>query len=478
MARHMANRHGIVATMPGLSLTESSMQGCRPQAAALALMAACLLSPLAGHAEDAGSDAPAAAPEPDSWNAHFQSTYVFQKKPGFNSPYEGPNSLSGSAERSYSFTATAAFGLRLGRATEVYFNPEVAQGVALSNLLGLGAFTNGELAKTSGANPTFYVARLFARHTFSLGGETEAVESDANQLAGVVDKRRIVVTAGKISVIDAFDDNSLSHDPRTQFMNWALMTHGAYDYAADSRGYTSGFMVEGYHDDWSWRVGRFMQPVQPNGLPIDTNIWKHYGDQIEVGKDYSIAGQKGTVRVMAFRNHAIMARYTDALSIAAAAGPGTVPTLDSARQGTNNKVGVGLNVEHHFTEDLGVFARGMWADGKTETYAFTEIDRSLSAGVVVNGDRWGRHDDTVGLAFASDYLSKAHRQFLAQGGTTFFLGDGRLNYGPERLVEAYYRVGISKTLSFTLDAQRIMNPGYNRDRGPVNFVAARLHWEY
>ena len=456
------------------------MSGYRPRATGPgfsgALLAAivALSMPLLANAQNQAE----AAAEPEAWNAHFQSTYVWQKKPAFNSPYQGQNSLIGAREKSYSFTGTAALGLRLGENTEAYFNPEVSQGVALSGLLGLGGFTNGELAKTSGSNPVFYLARLFVRHTIQLGGGSDVVEGDMNQLASRYDKRRVVITAGKLSLLDNFDGNSYAHDPRTQFMNWTLMTHGAFDYAADSRGYTNGVAVEYFHDDWTLRAGRFAQPIQPNGLKLDNDLLKHYGDQLELGRAYSVGSQSGVVRLLAFRSRAVMTRYTDALAVAAATTPASIPTLDSARYSEQVKVGYGVNIEHKLRDDIGIFARAMHADGKTETYAFTEIDRSISAGVSVQGDMWGRHQDTAGLAAASSYISAAHRQYLSLGGTTFFLGDGRLNYRPERIVEAYYSVALDKNFSLTFDYQHIDNPAYNADRGPVSAYAVRLHWEY
>ena len=210
-------------------------------------------------------------PELEDWNAKFQATYVWQTKGAFTAAYSGPNSLSASHEKSYSFTTTAAFGFRPWVGGEIYFDPEAAQGIPLSNLTGLGGFTNGEIARTAGPTLTCYRARLFLRQTWGLGGGTEAVESEANQLAGIVDKRRWVLTAGNFSVIDLFDANAYSHDPRTQFLNWSLMTYGAYDYAADSRGYSWGGALEYFDDGWAIRAGRFIQPKEPNQLALDSD---------------------------------------------------------------------------------------------------------------------------------------------------------------------------------------------------------------
>lgn len=412
----------------------------------------------------------------EDWNPKYQSTYVWQAKRPFAAAYSGQNSLSPDREKSYSFTATAAFGFRLWAGGELYFDPEVAQGVPLSNLTGLGGFTNGEIARVSGPTPTFYRARLFLRQTWGMGGGSETVESDANQLAGTVDKRRFVLTAGNLSVLDIFDDNAYSHDPRTQFLNWSVMTHGAYDYAADARGYSWGAALEYFLDDWAIRAGRFSQPKAPNQLPLDPRIFRHYGDQIEIERAHLLGNQPGKLRILAFRNRARMSRFDDALDFAAQTA--AIPDIDAVRTGDHVKTGIGLNLEQAVTPDLGVFARAMWADGQTETYAFTEIDRSLSGGVLIKGSAWGRGQDSLGVACARNGLSAAHRDYLATGGFGFFIGDGRLNYHPENIIEAFYSLNVYKGTWVTLDMQRIQNPAYNADRGPVNVGSIRLHTEF
>jgi high affinity Mn2+ porin len=418
----------------------------------------------------------AGAHEIEDWNLKLQSTYVWQAKPAFTSPYEGEHSLKGAREKSYSFTATAAFGLRLGANTELYVDPELAQGVPLSGLVGLAGFTNGEMARTSGANPTLYRARLFARHVIAIGDGTEDIEPAMNQLGSRYTKRRVTLTAGNVSILDLFDANQFNHDPRTQFMNWTVMTHGAYDFAADARGYTWGVAAEVQGDRWALRAGRFIQPKEPNQLPLDSRILRHYGDQVEVQRDYELGPDKpGTVRVLAYRNRAPMSRYDDALALAETTS--LVPSLDAVRTAERDKVGLGINVEQTFTRDLGAFARAMWADGKTETYAFTEADRSFSVGASAKGARWGRADDVVGVALAGNMLSGSHRRVLELGGLTFFLGDGRLNYASERIFETYYAMAVTKGVTVSFDYQRIINPGYNADRGLASFFALRAHIE-
>ena len=418
----------------------------------------------------------AQAPDEEQWNAKFQATYVWQRKAAFDAPYSGTNSLAAARQKSYSFTATAAFGVRPWSGGELYFNPEVAQGIPLSSLTGLGGFTNGEIARTAGSNPTLYRARLFLRQTWGFGGGRDRVDSDANQLAGTVDRRRLVFTAGNLSLLDIFDDNAYSHDARTQFLNWSLLTHGAYDFAADARGYTSGFALEYFHDAWAMRFGRFMQPRLPNQLPLDYALFRNYGDQIEIERAHTLGGQPGKLRLLAYRNVANMSRFQDALDRAAAVGG--VPDINQVRFGRKARHGVGVNLEQALTGNVGLFGRAMWSDGKTETYAFTEIDTSVSAGALIKGGSWGRAADTVGIAFARNRLSTERRDYLAAGGLGFFIGDGRINYRPETIFETFYSIGVSKNFWLSFDWQHIRNPAYNADRGPVNVGTIRLHTEF
>lgn len=423
--------------------------------------------PLAAAAQD--------APEPERASAKFQATYLWQTKPGFPAAYSGVNSLSPLPEKSYSFTSTAYLGLRLAPDTELYFNPELVQGVPMSHLTGLGGLTNAELQKTAGSSPTLYRARLFVRKTWGLGGEREAVASDVNQLAGLRDKDRVVLTAGNLAVSDIFDANAYAHDPRTQFMNWSFLTHGAYDFAADSRGYSWGAALEYYRGDWVIRAGRFMQPKESNGLALDHALQKHYGDQYELEKGYNLAGRPGAVKLLYFRNRAIMGGFADALANAG----GGVPEIAPVRK-LRVKQGWGINLEQSLGDNVGLFARLGRSDGESETYAFAEIDQSLSLGVAIQGASWGRAKDTLGLAYARNGLSASHQAFLAAGGSGFFIGDGRLNYRPEAIVEGYYSLALDvlKNSAISLGLQYIRNPAYNADRGPVKVLSVRLHTEF
>lgn len=412
-------------------------------------------------------------------SAKYQTTYNWQKHPSFNSPYSGVNSLSSSSERMYTFSLTAHWGTRLWSGGELYFNPEMVSGVPFSgNLIGLGGFSNGEITRAAGTDPKIYRQRLFIRQTWNQGGGSEKVESDFNQMAGTVDKNRTVLTVGNFSTLDVFDDNAYAKDPRSQFMNWGNWTHAAWDYAADARGFGWGFALEFYQDNWVYRLGRMTGPKQPNGLPVDFNLMKHYGDQVELERGHMLNDQPGKVRLLFYRNRAVLASFDDATAYLLANHPVDKQTILNVRNGEKTKYGIGLNIEQAISENAGLFFRGMKSDGKTETYAFTEVDSSLSTGLLVKGNQWGRSSDSVGVSLMANYLSPERRRFLEQGGISYFIGDGQLRYKPETIVETFYSWGVSKGIWLTGDYQRIKNPAYNASRGPVDVFAFRFHAEF
>lgn len=418
----------------------------------------------------------AAEPVTETLGAHYQLTYAWQVKPDMPAAYSGANSLLAQREYSSTLTATAYFGWRPWAGGELYFNPEVTQGQAFSNLTGLGGFTNGEVTRASSATPQWYRQRLFLRQTWNRGGEPQWQESDLNQLAGGVSSDRWVLTVGNFSLLDVFDKNAYAGDPRRQFMNWGLMTHAAYDYAADARGFGWGAALEWYRGDWALRVGRMTGPVNPNDLPVDFDILNHYGDQVELEHAHAWRGQPGKVRLLLWRNRAVLARFRDAIDLGRATGQ--TPDIFKVRYGEQFKTGLGLHLEQALGPTLGVFARAMQADGATETYAFTEVDRSLAAGLAWQGAAWGRARDTLGLAFMRNELSADRRDYLQAGGISFFIGDGALRYQPETIIELYYSWNIAAKAFLTLDLQQIQNPAYNADRGPATFGGVRLHLEY
>jgi hypothetical protein len=415
-----------------------------------------------------------AAAESGNWQLTGQSTAVLQAKPGFGAAYSGSNSLQGPHEYSRTLTATVYAGYRPWTGGELYFNPEMALGVPFSGLHGLGGFTNGEIARTSGADPVFYRARLFLRQTWGLGGGEETVASAPNQMAGMVDAKRVVLTAGNLSALDIFDANRFSHDPRMGFLNWSLMAQGAWDYPADARGYTWGAALEYIQPVWALRGGRFMLPKDSNGLPLNPRLLSSYGDALEVERAWHLGAHEGRLRLLAFRNQVVMGAFADA--VAQSVATGGMPDLSAVRT-VHAKTGAGINIEQSLRDDVGLFLRGSANDGRTETYAFTEIDRSLSGGVVIKGAAWHRGEDEIGVAAALNGLSVAHRDYLARGGSGFFLGDGHLNYRQEQVLETYYSLKLTRAAWLSFDYQHVVHPGYNADRGPAHFFGLRLHTE-
>jgi high affinity Mn2+ porin len=434
----------------------------------------------------AQADAPGETPgvASDRWQLKAQATYSFQKKPSFDAAYSGFNSLDSAAERSYTVTATAYLGVRPWQGAEVFAVPEVAQGLPMSGLTGLAGFPNGELSRASGTNPTLYRQKLYLRQTWNLGGREEQIAPDLEQLASTASSRRFVLTAGNLSVLDVFDDNLYAKDPRTQFMSWDHMTYTAYDYAADSRGFSWGIAGEWYHDEWALRFGRFEVPRDANQLSLDHSFFRHYGDQIELEHDHTLAGLPGKVRVLVYRDKARLASFQDALRYLLdhpallQEGGSSAQAIFPARTGDKIKYGFGINVEQALSANLGAFLRAMHSDGRTETLAFTEADSSVSIGLSWKAAALGRPADTLGVAAVRNIASTDRRNYLAAGGISFFIGDGALNYRPEDHIEVYYSLQATKAISLSLNYQHIAHPAYNADRGPVELYGLRVHAEF
>ena len=428
-------------------------------------------------AETPSSDAATGSPPPaEDWSAHFQMTGVYQGDPGFHSPFQGPNSLSGDTQIRETISATAFLGRRLPwQGGELYINPEFNQGFGLSHTLGIDGFPNGEAQKAGFDTPKPNVARLFLRQTFGLGGEHEAIEPDLNQLGKTVDVSRVAVTIGKFAIPDIFDDNQFSHDPRTTFLNWSLWEAAAWDYPADQKGYTDGLAVEWNEKDWALRGGWFLEPKVANQRDLEPRFWKRYGAVAELETRHDWWGEPGKLRFIAFLNRAEMGNLQDAVNLALATD---TPADIAAVRHDSWKGGFALNLEQAISADLGFFSRLSWNDGHTEGWAFTDIDRSLSLGLSLKGQSWERPSDTVAVAAAVNGLSNAHQEFFANGGTGILAGDGTLDYAPETILEAYYRYQVVKPLALTFDYQFVANPAFNRDRGPVSIFAVRAHVEY
>lgn len=411
-------------------------------------------------------------PAQEQWSVHFQATVIPQGHGHFNSPYEGKNSIASVNEIRTSYTSTLFLGGRLWQGAELFVNPELSGGRGIGGVVGIAGFPNGDIARVGKPEPTVSLARLFLRQTVGLGGEQERLASEPNQAAGSVDVSRLTFTAGKYSANDLFDDNAYSHDPRTQFMNWALMDNGAWDYPADTRGYTWGGAVELNQPRWALRYGLFGVPKEANGLTFDHHLDKAHSHNLELGIRYQLAEHPGTARVLGYWTRAHMGNYRHTLDTPAF-------NLDITRSRTySSKYGFGLSVEQELTKDLGAFMRVGWNDGHTESWMFTEIDQTASLGLSLKGTSWHRPGDVFGLAGLANGLSEDHKDYLAAGGNGFLLGDGRLNYAPEETLETYYLFKITKWFSVTADYQFISHPGYNADRGPVHVGAVRIHAEF
>ena len=457
-------------TYDSVFLDQEAMPGLRisPRIHALKLGLNYRLTPPGGSKAD-GADA---TPDWSDWSIHGQSTFIEQGYPSFNSPYEGPHSLSGASQARNTITATAFVGRRLWEGAEFYFNPEIDQGFGLSDTLGLGGFSNGEAQKSNYPVPHPNIARLFLRQTFGFVGEQEKVEDGPNQIAGKRDVSRLTFTVGKVAVTDFFDDNAYSHDPRATFMNWSLWEAGAFDYPADTIGLTWGAVAELNQKDWALRAGYFLVPVVSNVNPLDLHIPERGGYLVELETRYSVFSQPGKLRLIGWLTRANAGSYSETLD-----NPLFGVDITQTRR-TREKYGLVANLEQAITADLGVFSRLSWNNGKTEIMSFTDIDASGSLGAVLKGTAWHRPDDKIGLAGAINGLSADHRDFIAAGGLGPLIGDGRLNYREERILEAYYAIGLTKWATLTLDYQFVANPAYNADRGPVSIFSTRLHAEF
>ncbi|WP_251371230.1 carbohydrate porin [Polynucleobacter sp. TSB-Sco08W16] len=420
-------------------------------------------------------------------NVHGQTTYINQRYNNFTSSYSGQNSLSQQKSMSYTWSGTLFFGARLAPNTDVYFNPEVVSGVPFSGLVGLGGFTNGEATKASGAQAHFYSARAFVRQTINQEGDKVVLENDANQITQTVSSNRVVLTGGQFSTLDIFDDSKYAKDPRIQFMNWGNMTYLAYDYAADARGYSWGLAGEWYLDNWVMRASRMLAPKTPNGKDLNWQIFNTYGDQVEVERQHNIADLPGKVSVLAYRNRMILARFQDATNYVIANNAQGTQAINNVRTNYQYKTGIGINGEQALTKDLGIYGRAFTSDGHTETMSFTEADNSVSVGMSLNGAGWTRPSDTIGISMMQNGLSSYRKNYLQNGGISYFIGDTpspyvgpnqTITYRPERIGEVYYNAMLVKNVLLGVNFQHINNPAYNGARGPVNIASFRVHAEF
>lgn len=443
--------------------------------------------------------ASAQEPQEERWNAYGQFTHIYFEKSAFSAPYTNlngsPNSLLTDRERSFTTSLTEYLAMRTWRGGEIQIAPEVIAELPLSGLHGFGgSFQNTELQKNGSRTPTLYRSRLFVRQTLEFGGDRVSVESAPMQLAGSTDSRRLVLTAGNLSILDIFDKNAFAGDGRQQFMSMNFLTYSAFDFGADARGYTWGMAGEYYHDDWRVRAGRFIVPRNPNQLQLDYSFHFH-SDVFELEHRHKLYDKPGSVRFLFYRNFENIGRWDSAINTFLADPTKNATTCTGFNYGSTNagapdlcwerngsgtvKQGIGLNIEQSIGPDIGLSFRGMKSDGHSEVAAFLPADSSLAVGVTMKGIKWKRPQDSVGLGFARNWASSAHVAYLQMGGIDGFIGDGQIRYKPESMAEAYYNINVTKSSWVTLDAQRVVNPAFNADRrGPVSMYGVRYHLEW
>ena len=407
-----------------------------------------------------------------SWNWHLQNTDIVQYHPGYSAAYSGPNSLHTFNEVKETVSLDLSAGARLWPGAEFHVDGLMWQGFGLSDARGVDGFPNGEAFRLGTEAPNITFARVFIRQTIGLGGDQETVEDDALQLGGKRDISRLTFTVGKTSAKDIFDNNAYANDPRTQFMNWSLMANPAWDYPADALGYITGFSAELNEPGWALRYGFYQVPRVSNGIALDPAFLRAWAMVSEFEKRYSIIGRPGAIRFLGYLNRADMGSYQEAID-----NPIRPADIKATRE-YRHKFGFGLNLEQEIVKNVGAFLRLGWSDGRTEAWSFNDVDRAATLGVSIKGTGWNRPEDTFGFAGIVEGLTGVHREFFAAGGTGILAGDGNLSYSAEKILETYYDFQIWKNLHGAADYQFISAPAFNRDRGPVSVLGARLHWSF
>jgi high affinity Mn2+ porin len=435
----------------------------------LGALSLCFAAPLR-----AAEEAAAAAPE--SWALHAQATAVVQWHPAFHAAYSGANSLDPKAQGNETTDVTLYAGFRPWENGEFWANPELDQGFGLSDTLGAAGFPSGEAYKVGAHRPYARLPRAFFRQTIDLGGESQTVAPDLNQLAGSQGADRLVLTVGKFGVVDIFDANQYAHDPRNDFLNWSIIDLGSFDYAADAWGFTYGLTAELYKGEWALRAALFDGSTRPNDKALDTIPLDQSQEVVEIERRHGWDGLAGKIKLLGFLTEARLGSYDDARRQAAASGG--VPNVALVRR-MHGKAGGGINIEQAVSEDAGLFLRAGLTQGNAEAYEFTDINRSLSFGGAMSGAAWGREGDHLGSALAFNGFSEAAKRYFAAGGLGILVGDGRLTSSAGEMVwESYYSLQIVEGLALSADYQLINHPAYNRDRGPVSILAGRAHLQF
>jgi hypothetical protein len=406
-----------------------------------------------------------------------QANFIFQTHPPFDAKYSGRNSLAPNYEKATSRVLTLYTGVRLNNSTEILVDIEEAGGSALSTGLGLAGNTDLDIVRNPLLSKAPYLARGMIHKVFALSKDKVESERTPLSLFDELPRRRLEVRFGKFSLPDFFDLNSVGSDTHFQFTNWSVDNNGAWDYAADTRGYTVGVMADYQDRNWGFRFVEGLMPKVANGIDLVWRPWQVHAENFEFELRRGPFPKKpGVVRLLAYTNYANMGIYRD--QIIQAEQNHIAPDITRHPWHITRKYGFGVNLEQNLTRNLTAFARGGWDNGKTESFAYTEIDLTFAEGLRVNGTKWHRKQDRVGIAFVSNGIKKDHQNYLAAGGFGFLLGDGKLNYGRENILEAFYTAHLWRGIYIAPGVQHINNPGYNRDRGPVVVPSFRAHVEF
>ena len=407
-----------------------------------------------------------------------QANFILQWHDTFPAAYSGKNSFTSPAQNATSKVYTLYLGYQLTNTTEVYLDIESAGGHGLSNALGLAGFVNLDVVRNPALGQTPYVARVMIRQVIPLSSERIEAQRGPLGLATSLPARRMEFRFGKFTIPDFFDANTYGTDSHLQFLNWTVDNNGAYDYAANTRGYTDGAILE-YDDHWfSARFGETLMPKVANGINLDADIARARASNLELeARGDRFFHKRGVVRFLSYLNTANMGNYREAIEDFLN-GQGTVPDIIATRRQGRHKYGFGLNFEQDLTPAIGVFGRLGWSDGRNESFAYTEVDRTGEIGIFTTGDRWKRRNDRAGAVFVANEIVAAHQQYLALGGLGFILGDGRLTYGPEKIFESFYTMHVWRGLFASFDLQHVNNPGYNQARGPVFVPGLRAHVDF
>jgi high affinity Mn2+ porin len=403
---------------------------------------------------------------------------IFQTHPGFSAPYTGDHSVTPGPEADVSGLFTVFFAYQPHRTTEIILDAEMALGTGISQAVGIAGFTNLDVVRNPTLSSEPYVARFQIHQMIPLSSEWEE-NDERGPLTSfkLVPRHRLELRLGKMSTVDIFDINPAGSDSHRQFMNWTVDNNGAWDYAADTRGYTVGFTADYEDRTWAFRFAEGLMPKVANGIDLVWKVWQAHGENFEYELRHGVWPRKsGTIRLLAYTNAASMGIYRNQIIKAAASG--TTPSITDHPWQITRKYGFGVNLEQNLTRYLTAFARFGWNNGKTESFAYTEVDQTLDQGIGANGKWWHRKQDRAGVAFVSNAIKKDHQNYLLRSGLGFLLGDGHLTYGRENILEAYYTLHAWRGIYVAPGVQHINNPGYNRDRGPVLVPSFRLHVEF